>query len=289
MDRQRFLQYVSDQKRFSAHSVAAYDNDLQQFEAYLTTYSTPLLHANKAMIRSWLVTLKEEGMGHASLNRKLSTLRSFYRFALRQNLIGANPTQGLKAFKLPMRLPTFVQEESLEHMEVPQNGAPYREVLAVVIFELLYATGMRRAELIGLTMDAYNPSRRELSVIGKRSKQRILPISDFTAALLDMYLKIRPQSIGEANYLFLLSNGKPLYPKFVYNLVKQQLGMRTSLSKKSPHVLRHTFATHLLNHGADLNAVKELLGHAGLAATQIYTHNTFEKLKSIYKQAHPRA
>jgi integrase/recombinase XerC len=208
---------------------------------------------------------------------------------LRQGEITAMPTTGIRAFKNAGRLPSFVREEAMQETTSFKEEMAYKELLSIVIFELLYATGMRRAEIIDLEISSFNRIKKELKVRGKRNKERLIPLSDFSVELLDFYITARPECNEQKNYLFLLPNGKRLYPKFVYNSVKQQLSMRTTVSKKSPHVLRHTFATHILNKGADLNAVKEILGHSSLAATQVYTHNTFEKLKSIYEQAHPRA
>lgn len=290
MSHAQFISYLTNQKRVSAHTVLAYQNDITGFEKYLHgVFEVELESATAPMIRSWLVELKSQDMHHNSLNRKISALRSYYRYALKQGLIKVLPFSGIKAFKSPGRLPVFVREEQLPLRPALSDETEYKELLGLVIFELLYATGMRRAEIIELTLDSFDHHRKELRVMGKRNKQRLIPLTDFACELLSFYLSQRPLCKAEKNYLFLLPGGLKLYPKFVYNLVKRQLDMHTSLSKKSPHVLRHTFATHLLNHGADLNAVKELLGHSSLAATQVYAHNTFEKLKSIYKQAHPRA
>lgn len=288
----QFLDYLSKEKRYSEHTVAAYSSDLVQFETYLmANFGSDLNQASEishSYIRSWIVDLMEEGISPRSINRKLSTLKSFFKYLLRNNFVHTNPLQKVSALKVSKRLPVFVESDRADmlfsEVEFKDDYIGSRDRL---ILEMFYGTGVRLSELVNLRLKDINLSKKEIKVLGKRNKERIIPISDKLVELISTYLKNRPDT--KHQYLYLTEKGKQIYTKLVYRLVYKYLAHITTMSKKSPHVLRHTFATHLLNNGADLFAIKELLGHSSLAATQVYTHNSIEKLKEVYKNAHPRA
>jgi integrase/recombinase XerC len=235
----------------------------------------------------------EEGISSRSINRKLTTLKSYFKFLVKEGSIQENPMSRVISPKTSQRLPVFVEQESMEKLFDQVNfGEGYAGSRDRLIIELFYATGMRLSELINLKYSDIDLFKNSFKVTGKRNKQRIIPFTNNLVGLLNEYLEIKKKAFpGEEQeaYLFLTNKGEKLYPKMVYRIVHQYLDQVTTISKRSPHIIRHTFATHMLNNGADLNAIKEILGHANLAATQVYTHNTIEKLKSIYKQAHPRA
>ncbi len=288
-----FIGYIQHEKRYSNHTVQAYQRDLEQFFLYLElNYDSPAIdHINHLHIRSWLASLKENKLESRSINRKISSLKSFFNYLLKKQVVGLTPMSKIISPKNTKRLPVFVNEINMDTLltkiEFPDNFTGKTERL---ILELLYQTGMRRAELIGLTLDAVQQNHQALKVLGKGNKERIIPIVNELSELLKEYIHERSQNKGiDHQNLLILTSGKPLYPKYVHAVVNNYLSLTTTLDKRSPHVLRHTFATHLLNKGADLNAVKELLGHANLTATQIYTHTTIDKLKEIHKKAHPKA
>ena len=290
--KQRFLEYLQYEKRYSIHTVTAYRTDLDQFFTYLNNqYSTSDIQTvNHPMIRSWLVEMMESGIGARSITRKLTTLKSFYKYLLREGVLSLNPMRKIGSLKIPKRLPVFVEKDKMEllldHVEF---GDGYKGIRDKLILELFYSTGMRLAELVNLKETDIDFHHDTIKVLGKRNKERLIPFSHKMETVVKMYLETKRNSFGETNHLFLTDKGDRIYPRMVYRIVNRYLGEVTTLGKKSPHVLRHTFATHLLNNGAELNAVKELLGHASLSATQVYTHNTIENLKRIYKQAHPKA
>jgi integrase/recombinase XerC len=288
-----FLQYLQFEKRYSILTVQAYSRDLEQFFVFVSTTfghiePNQIKHLH---IRSWLAQLKEIDNSSKSINRKISSLKSFFKFLLRQNIIKELPTTKIVSPKVAKRLPTFLQENQmstlLDHVSFAQTFEGKTER---IIIELLYSTGMRRIELCHLKESQIEFGTKLIRIIGKGNKERLMPMVPNLANLLQDYL-IEKSKIENVNneYLLVLKNGKPLYEKFIYNVAKKYLGMVSTQDKKSPHVLRHTFATHILNNGAQLNAVKELLGHANLAATQIYTHNSIEKLKKVFEKAHPKA
>lgn len=289
--KQRFLEYLQYEKRYSSHTVSAYRNDLDQFFSYLQIQYqlTDIRDVNHQMIRSWLAGMMEKGLSARSVNRKLTALKSFYRFLLRNGEVEANPMLKVASPKAPKRLPVFVEKEKMEVLGGPVPGQGYSEMRDHLIVELFYTTGMRLSELVGLKEEDIDFQKGTLKVLGKRNKERLIPFSNQSGSILKEYLAERKRLFGETGSLFLTDRGKPVYGRMVYRIVTARLGEVTTLAKKSPHVLRHTFATHMLDNGAELNAVKELLGHASLSATQVYTHNTIEKLKRIYKQAHPKA
>jgi len=289
-----FLQYIEFEKRFSVHTITAYRTDLGQFTDFLaTTYDmTSAKEVRHTHIRSWMVQLMQGGMTSRSVNRKLSALKTYFLFLKRRGHIKLNPMLKVAAPKSGKRLPVFIQQEHLTLLfnEV-DFGEGYEGSRNRTIMELLYATGMRRSELIGLAIKNISFEQGHVKVFGKGQKERLIPMSKHLDRVMKDYLTIRDQHFpaGAEQPLFLTGKGKKLYPKFVYNLVRKCLSSVTTVEQKSPHVLRHSFATHLSNNGADLNAIKELLGHANLAATQIYTHNSIDKLKKVYEQAHPKA
>lgn len=291
----QFLQYIEFEKRYSQHTVQSYRRDLLQFEEYLdVVYQTSSFKdVNDQMVRSWLADFMEEGLASKTINRKLSTLKSFYRFLSREEYISINPVTKIQGPKLKKRLPVFIKESNMEQLFSHEiDYSDFEQVRNLLIMELFYATGIRRAELMSLTIQNVNLYEKQIKVLGKRNKERIIPIGDDILKLFDIYVELREKCLSvenESDFVFLTKKGKKIYPKLVYRVVNSYLSTVSTQDKKSPHVLRHTFATHMLNNGADLNAVKEILGHASLAATQIYTHNTIEKLKKIYQQAHPKA
>ena len=286
-----FLDYLKFEKRYSEHTIRAYENDLEQFLAFAhSSYGlTSLSDFSTTIIRTWLASLKDEKMSGKSLNRKISTLKSFFKFCQKKELIDQTPMTGIISPKQSKRLPSYVEEKDirtlLERVEFPDTWNGMTEELAIHIF---YNTGIRLSELITLKESQINP--RHIKVLGKGNKERIIPINETLYALIQKYLREKDRiSLIDRTFLLVNQNGKKLYPKYLYQAVKKYLGSVTTLSKKSPHILRHSFATHLSNNGADLNSIKELLGHSSLAATQVYTHNTIEKLKEAYKKAHPKA
>ncbi len=286
-----FLDYIKFEKRYSPHTLVAYQNDLEQFSGYLKqSYEVDSLNeVTHVMVRSWIVELMDEKVSPRSVNRKLSSLKSYYRFALRQKQIKSNPMSKVVSPKTSKRLPEFVEARKMEALlDDDWFSDDFSGVRDQLLMELLYGTGVRLSEVIGLR--EVNCSSDTIKVLGKRNKERIIPVSEGLSQLITKY-RLEKQNLPEADREFLMvtDKGNKLYEKFVYRKVNKYLGKVTTARKKSPHVLRHTFATHMLNNGADLNAIKELLGHANLSATQVYTHNTIDQLKNIYSQAHPRA
>lgn len=284
-----FIQYLRFERRFSPHTITAYSADLLQFKDYLQKQYeiSEIETAGHTLIRSWIVHLMQQGITGRSVNRKITVLKTFFKFALKQGKIKTNPMLRIISPKISKRLPVFVDEKAMQRLfdEELFHSENKEEVRDLLIMELFYSTGMRLSELLQLQAEDFDTYNNTLRVTGKRSKQRILPLTSSLANNLRTFIK----KFNINGFIFTNKNGKPLYAKFVYNLVKTYLTKITTLEKRSPHVLRHTFATHMLNSGADINAVKEILGHSSLAATQVYTHNTIEKLKNIHKQAHPRA
>lgn len=290
---ERFIQYLQFEKRFSSHTVTAYRQDLYQFQAFLDSNHPDLLSVTHPDVRSWVLELMEKGSEPKTVNRKISTLRSFYKFLQREALIESNPMTLIRAPKIPKRLPVVIDEQNIDKLldnkdQFEDNFAGMRDRL---VLELLYGTGMRLSELTQLKDSDINLYEQYIKVLGKRNKERIIPVGRPLIHLIREYLveKLSQKFDNKAVSLIVTNKGKDAYPKFIYRIVKDSLSEIFTQNKKSPHILRHTFATALLNRGADLNAIKELLGHSSLAATQVYTHNSVEKLKSIYKQAHPKA
>ena len=285
-----FLEYIKFEKRYSQHTLISYQNDLEQFFGYLTQFDSPSIpHITPSFIRSWLAELKgEEKLTSKSIVRKISTLKSFFKFQLRKGVIDASPMTTITAPKISKRLPHFIKETDIEtlfkHVEFTDD---WKGRTSQIILQLFYSTGIRLSELINLKESQVDHYNQQIKVLGKGNKERVIPVSADLLNNIKTYIANSPSK--EVQNVFVNPKGKPLNPRVVYKAVNTYLTAITTIDKKSPHVLRHTFATHLMNNGADLNAVKELLGHSSLAATQVYTHNTIEKLKDVFKKAHPKA
>ena len=290
-----FLAYLQFEKRFSSHTIKAYQTDLAQFSAFLQeTYEIKQASTiDHQHIRAWIVQLLEKQLTPRSINRKLSTLKSFFQFLMKKGKLEKDPMLKVIAPKVGKRLPAFVEEAPLQHLlEDVSFGNDFIGMRDYLIMDLFYQTGIRRSELIQLQISDIDFEGQVIKVLGKGNKERLIPINRDIRLQIETYLALRKTTfpnILELGQLFLTKKGKPLYPKLVYNLVKKYLSIVTTQEARSPHILRHSFATHLSNNGADLNAIKELLGHSSLAATQVYTHNSIERLKQIYQQAHPKA
>ena len=287
MHKEKFLHYLKHEKRYSVHTLLSYSTDLKQFTNFLSSeFSVKSIRkVNFQLVRSWIAKLLNENISARSVNRKITTLKTYFRFLLQENLIKQSPMQKIISPKTSKRLPVFVEQVKMEKLlnEI-EFGVGFLAQRDRLILELFYFTGIRLSELINLKNKDINYSDSTILVLGKRKKERLIPL---TSDILSKIKKLNASN--KSKYLFTTDKGKQISTKQVYRLVNKYLSMVTTLGKKSPHILRHTFATHLLNNGADINAIKELLGHANLSATQIYTHNTIEKLKTVYKQAHPRA
>ena len=288
-----FLKYLLLERNYSEKTILSYGIDLDEFEAYFKGVDVELefTSVDADVVRGWVLSLMDEGRAETTVNRKLSSLRSFYHYLLRQKLVAVDPVAKVVGPKKKKPLPVFVRDEAMSQLldgfEFPQTFEGVRDK---TMLEVFYSTGMRRAELIALRDGDVDFSALVIKVTGKRNKQRLIPFGEELRRAMSVYLKIRNEVLpGKAEAFFVLKNGKRMYPGKVYLLVKRNLSKVVSLKKRSPHVLRHTFATAMLNNEAELGAVKELLGHSSLTTTEIYTHTTFEELKKVYNQAHPRA
>ncbi len=289
---EKFIQYIRFEKRFSSHTIKAYKTDLDQFYDFLSSnYEISKTEdIDHQTIRSWVVILIEASVSTRSVNRKLSSLKSYFKFLLKEGILTENPMQKVLPPKSSKRLPVFVDEDAMNILlDDISFGEGFNSKRDKLIIELLYFTGMRLNELINIKIEDINFINNSIKILGKRNKERIIPLNFMIVNSIKDYMELRTQEHASGNYLFVTNSCKKLYEKFVYRVVNSYLGKVSTINKKSPHVLRHTFATHMLNNGADLNAIKEILGHANLSATQIYTHNTIEKLKSVYNKAHPKA
>ena len=289
-----FLYYLSFQKRYSQNTVISYQNDLSAFfDFVLKEYKiSEISEISTSIIRTWLAFLKENKYTSKSINRKISSLKAFFKYQLKLQRIPVNPVSTITSLKVSKRLPSFVAEKDINTLLNRDFFADdFDGKTKSLVFEILYQCGLRRNELIHLKEKDIDNGSRTIKVLGKGNKERIIPVSKNLIDSIGKYILAKHQELPELSSETLLVNkkGKPLDPKFVYNLVKNNLALVSTADRKSPHVLRHTFATHLTNNGAQINAVKELLGHSSLASTQIYTHNTIEKLKEVYKQAHPKS
>ncbi|WP_448518046.1 tyrosine-type recombinase/integrase [Rhodoflexus sp.] len=296
---QRFINFIALQRRYSIHTQTAYLSDLQQFEEFLVELSEgeqqDITQADYHDIRAWVISLlDDEKITARSINRKLSTLRSFYRFAMQAQLIDASPVKKIKTLKAGKKITPFLPQADAEQLwraltELPADD--FNTAREQVILCLLYTSGIRQSELINLKISDINFHKRQISVWGKGSKQRLVPILTQIFGLLENYIQLKLQLFGEApdSPLICTDKGEEAYPMLIYRTVRKHLDMITTIERRSPHVLRHSYATHLLDGGADLNAVKELLGHASLAATQVYTHTSIEKLRKVFDDAHPRS
>jgi integrase/recombinase XerC len=289
-----FLKYLAYEKRFSAHTLLAYEQDLTQFRDFIqhTFEIDQPEEATHPHIRSWIISLVEQGIQPRSINRKIACLRSYYKFLLKREHIKVDPCQKIRVLKTEKKLPQFVQENQMERLfdEIAFSD-DFEGARDKLVLDLLYGTGIRLSELIGLKHSDISTHQQVIRVLGKRNKERVVPFSGAILQTLERYYfhKNQMHFNNESDRLIVNNSGKNAYPIFIYRIVKKYLDMVTTIQKRSPHVLRHTYATHLLNKGADLNAVKDLLGHSSLAATQVYTHNTLDKLKAVFDQAHPKA
>lgn len=292
-----FLTYLSLEKAYSPHTVISYENDLKAFEVYLgqTEKGIELKDADADLVRGWAMSLMASGLKASSVNRKLSSLRTFYKYLLKKEVIRVSPMQNVNGPKKKKPLPQFVREGDMERMLCATAlGESWQEVREHVILQLFYETGVRLSELVGLNIEDVDISRKAIKVTGKRNKQRVIPVGDGLVQSLKLYMEKTAEAghlsvAGSHCPLFVTDKGERVYPGWVYRLVRKNLSQVVTLKKRSPHVLRHTFATAMLNNAAELQAVKELMGHKSVSTTQIYTHTTFEELKKAYRQAHPRA
>jgi integrase/recombinase XerC len=288
-----FLKYLEYQKRLSRHTVLAYKTDLQQFSNFLhSTYSLDNPEeADYGKIRAWIISLVEEDIDPISVNRKIACLRSFFKFLVRQEFVSKDPMYKIKVLKTKKQLPSFVKEgEMLNLLDHQASETDFNKIRDKLILELFYATGIRLSELVTLRETNIDLSNQTIKVVGKRNKERVIPFGKVLSPLIKEYLTVRNREVDRKDHgrFFVTDKGLPCYPMLIYRSIKASL-KNTSAEKQSPHVLRHTYATHLMDKGAEINAVKELLGHSSLAATQVYTHNSMEKLKKVFDQAHPKA
>ena len=286
---QGFLDDLSFSKRYSQHTITSYKNDLNKFNQYLCSVYDYLLFEKVELfhVRSYLVYLLNLNLEKTTVARNISSVKSFYKYLIKEEVVNSSPLNLLESPKINKRLPSFIKEDELvflfDKIEFEQSFLGLRDKLLIMLF---YQTGIRLSEIIHLKNDSV--SSKYIKVLGKRNKERIIPISSNTFNFIEIYFEQKNNKFPNAEFFFVTDNGKKMYEKFVYRKVNYYLSLVSSKQKKSPHILRHTFATHMLNNGADLNAIKEILGHENLSATQVYTHNTFQKLKSIHQQSHPR-
>ena len=291
---QPFLDYLRYEKRYSAHTILAYQGDLEEFLLFTTQQygTTSLGELSHHHIRSWLAVMKDRGLTARSINRKISTLKSFFRFYMKQGELEISPMAKIITPKSGKKLPSFVREEDTVALmkSLERSAEDWKSLNAKMLITIFYATGMRLSELLGLRERQIDFEKAQIRVLGKGNKERIIPVSrELLRQIRDYTDQKKARYEKSEDFLLITEKGKKLYPKYAWLLVNTYLGLTTTLEKKSPHVLRHSFATHLMNNGAGLNAVKELLGHSSLAATQVYTHTTIGKLKDIHKKAHPKA
>lgn len=290
-----FINYLEYEKRSSVHTVLAYRKDLEQAQEFvaLSFSIDDLAHCTHPDLRAWIIDLVEHGMSQTTVNRKLATLRSFYKFLMRSKIIQKDPTYKLKSLKTPRKLPEFLQETTIESVLEEEVYAPtFEGQRDRMVLEFLYLTGVRLSELTSLKWKDIHLYDEQVKVLGKRQKERIIPLTKSLQRNISAYKKVAEAhfiTVEGEDYFIRSNKGEKAYSMLIYRIVKHYLDLFAQNSKRSPHLLRHTFATHLLNKGADLNAVKDLLGHANLAATQVYTHNSMEKLKAVFEQAHPKA
>lgn len=287
-----FLNYIKYEKRYSQNTFLSYAKDLEQFTTFCDINKKQLINADHKLIRTWIISLIDNQISTRTINRKITSLKSFYKFLIREGKLKTNPLDKVLTLKITKELPSFVKENEMNLLldgEYFTND--FEGIRDRFIIELFYATGIRLTELINLKISNVDENSLVIKVLGKRNKERIIPVTSQIVSLFRMYFEKRNAVLKDSKniFVFVTKNGEKVYTKLVYRVVNRYLTYISTIKKKSPHVLRHTFATHMLNKGADLNAIKELLGHANLAATQVYIHNTFEELKSIYNQAHPRA
>ena len=287
---ERFVKHIQTEKRYSLHTVMAYHRDLRQFAEYTARMYeiNDLLLVDAPMIRSYMIYMKEMGMESRSINRKMSSLRSFYLYCLRGKKINVTPMAEIKSLKTPRNLAKFVPEHDIKKLSF-ESTCDFSVRRNELVFEILYQTGIRQAELRGIKDNDIIADRMMIKVLGKRNKERLIPIDESLLVMINKYKEIRDSRFSDRDNTILIldDKGRPSSPKFIYSIINELLVGMTTVEQKSPHVLRHTFATHLLNRGADIRSIQKILGHSSLNSTQIYTHNTIEKLKDVYKKAHP--
>ena len=288
----RFIKYLRFEKRLSENTVISYETDLNQFLSFYKEYSTSqkIEKVDKRTIRSWIVKLSLSNLSAKSINRKIASLKSFFKFLVKRDLIKKNPSSHVTSLKTDQRIPTFIKEKDInflfKNIDVKEDCTGQRDLL---ILELLYGTGIRISELINIKISDVNFAKKEIKVIGKRNKERIIPLHNNVIYQTKKYLQLAEKEGYENQYLLFTKKGEKIYPMLINRIVKKHLSTLIKSKKYNPHLLRHTFATHILNKGGDLNSIKDLLGHSSLAATQIYTHNSIEKLKETFNSSHPRA
>lgn len=289
----QFLNYLQHEKRYSDKTITSYQSDLVQFTAYLSSKNIQITQVNGKNVRAWVIfLLNKEKLSPASIRRKISALNTYFNYLMKQGVLAINPAKNVHPLKLPKRIPQYLTTNSADSIlqQLEESISDWKSMRNYLIVELLYNAGLRRQELIDLTWTNVDEANQTLKVLGKGSKERLIPISRKLIEQLRIYKEMVTEAFEEEKLsIFITDKGNRLYPKFVYTLVNKYLTANSSLKKRSPHVLRHSFATHLLNNGAELNDIKELLGHSSLASTQVYTHNSIEDLKNIYKQAHPKS
>ncbi|MEI8111905.1 MAG: tyrosine-type recombinase/integrase [Chitinophagia bacterium] len=289
---QAFLAYLEHERRYSPHTISSYQLDLTQWWAFLTSAydAPPIDRVTTPMIRTWLAELKEEGISSRSINRKISTLQSLYKFLLKNGQVSCSPLTTIGSLKIQKRLPAFIAEPDMHRLlEDLPFSKDWQGITEQLMISVLYATGIRVSELVNWTIQQFDPSNAQMRVIGKGNKERIIPLSSDLQKAIQAYIVARPEVCAGIPEVFCSAKGKKLVPRQVYTSVKKHLSRVTTQQKRSPHILRHSFATHLMNNGAELTAVKELLGHTSLAATQVYTHNSIDQLKEVFRKAHPKA
>ncbi|MFT5761195.1 MAG: integrase/recombinase XerC [Polaribacter sp.] len=287
-----FLEYLVLERKYSNHTVTAYKKDISSFYEFCKDeYETESLKdVNYSQIRSWIVRLVDEGISNNSINRKVSSLKSFYKFLQKTAQVKSNPLIKHKSLKVAKKVQVpFTSKEINEVIDNLETENDFKSLRDKLIVELFYSTGMRRAELINLKQEAINFQSKTVKVLGKRNKERLIPLIGSVLKTIEEYLSFKKEIPTNTDYLFVTEKGKKIYETLVYRIINNYFSHVSTKVKKSPHILRHSFATHLLNQGADLNSVKELLGHSSLASTQVYTHNSLEKIKQVYNQAHPRS
>ena len=291
--KETFINYLKFEKRVSHHTLKSYNGDLNQFLKFYKIYSkdTNLKDIDHRSIRSWIVDLSLQNLSNRSINRKIATLKAFFKFLIKRDFLIKNPTNKIPSLKTDSLLPKFIKEKDMkfffENLELKKNFEGQRDLL---IIELLYGTGVRVSELINLKTKNFNPEKGEIKVLGKRGKERIIPLNNHSLKQIKNYMLIKKNNINYENeFLISTKKGEKTYPMLISRVVKKHISKLIDSENYNPHLLRHTFATHILNRGADLNSVKDLLGHSSLAATQIYTHNSIEKLKKTFEQSHPKA
>ena len=289
---QSFIDHLRFEKRYSKHTLVAYQKDLEDFFIFLTDdYDSILIKdVTASIVRTWLAQLKEEKLTAKSINRKISSLKSFFKFLMKESVVESTPMSTITSPKISKRLPVYVEQKDIktlfDYVEFPDNWNGTTERL---LLQLFYNTGIRVSELINLKTNYIDIANGNIKVLGKGNKERIIPVGNELIKALQLYIQAKPETTTSIDNFFITEKGRPFYARQVYNIVKKYLSLITTVQKKSPHILRHSFATHLTNNGADLNAVKELLGHSSLAATQVYIHNSIDKLKEVFKKAHPKA